>query len=90
MEINILKEEKGTMEFEITGEGHTFCNLLRVELWESVDTSLASYNVKHPLVGTPVFAVSLKKGKPKKALLDAVDSLKAKIKEMRALAKDLN
>lgn len=89
MEINILKDEKEAMEFELKGEGHTFCNILRVELWNVEDIDFVGYNIKHPLISSPVFFVNVKKGKPKKVLLVAVDSLKDKVKEMRSLLKDL-
>ena len=85
MEVKILKEDKELLELEIIGEDSTLCNVLRNELNTFEDVSFASYNIKHPLISNPVFAVKSKKGKPKKLLLDAVESLKAKTKEMRAL-----
>jgi len=59
MEIQILKEDKDTIELKIAGEGHTLCNALRSELCESDDTSFASYNLKHPLVSSPVFDLKI-------------------------------
>lgn len=85
MELHILKEDKDLLQIEIKEADHTFCNILRNELWNFDDTSFASYNIKHPLVSSPVFAIKVKKGKPKKLLLDAVESLKSKTKELRSL-----
>lgn len=89
MEIKVLNEDKNSIEFELGGENHTFCNLLRKELWESKDVSLASYNYKHPLISSPVFTLRVKSGKPKKLLSDAVDSLKKKTKDLRTQLKKL-
>lgn len=89
MEINILKEEKDLIEFEIKGEDNTFCNILRSELWNHEDVNYAAYMIKHPNVGSPIFTLSVKKGKPRKALSDAVEALREKIKEFKSLAKQL-
>lgn len=85
MEVQVIKEDKELLEVEIADEGHTLCNILRDELWNLEDTSIASYNIKHPLVSSPHLAVKVKKGKPRKILLDAVDSIKTKTKELKAL-----
>ncbi len=84
MEIKVLKEDKDLIEIEVSGEGNTLCDALRSELLNSEDTSFASYSLKHPLVGTPVLSLKVKKGKPKKALVDAAEALKAKNKELRS------
>ncbi|GAG48509.1 unnamed protein product, partial [marine sediment metagenome] len=33
MEINIIEEKKDKISFEIKGQGNTFCNILKDELW---------------------------------------------------------
>lgn len=85
MEVQILNDEKDLLEVEIKGEGHTLCNALRSELWKLEDTSFASYNIKNPLISSPILALKVKKGKPKKLLLDAVESLRNKTKELKGL-----
>ena len=85
MEVSIVKEDKDFIEIEIAGEGHTLCNILRDELWTLEDTSFASYNLKHPLISSPVIALKSKKGKPKKLFLDAVESIKGKTNSLRSL-----
>lgn len=89
MEISIVKEEKNLIEVNLVGESHTLCNALRGELWNIDGTSFVSYNLKHPLVGSPVFALQVKKGNPKKVLASAADSLKGKTKELRSLLKKI-
>lgn len=89
MEIQLLKEDKDLIELKIIGEGHTLCNVLRNQLWDSEDTSIVSYNLKHPLVSSPVFVLKVKKGKPRKVLLDGVQALKEETKELRTLLSKL-
>lgn len=89
MEIQIIKEDKNLIEIEVKGETHTLTNLVRSELWNVDDVAIASYNLKHPVVSNPILILKTKSGKPKKALSEAVSNLKAKTKELRALAKKL-
>ncbi|HLC85814.1 MAG TPA: DNA-directed RNA polymerase subunit L [Candidatus Nanoarchaeia archaeon] len=89
MEVNILKEEKNIIEIELKGENHTLANLLRSELWNVEGTDMASYNIKHPIASSPILILQTSKGKPKKTLQDAVNSIKAKTKEFRSLLKKL-
>ena len=83
MHVTILKEEKDILELQFNEETHTFCNLLRKELWENADLEAASYNLKHPLIATPHFIVKMKTGKPRKAVQEALNSLKKQSKELR-------
>lgn len=83
MEIKILKEEKNRIEFEIIGEDHTLCNVIRDELWNEDNVDISAYNIKHPLISNPVMLVETSKGDPRKALQGAVSDLKKKIKELK-------
>ena len=89
MEIKILKEKKDTIKFEIIGEDHTLCNVLRTELWNDKSIEVAGYNIDHPLVSEPVMIVETSKGDPKKALLSAVARIKKKNKELSSEFKNL-
>ncbi len=89
MEFTILKEEKDTLEIEFYGEGHTFCNLLRNELWQSSDTLAASYQMQHPFTSKTIFTLKTKSAKPRKTIQEAVTSLKKKIKELKVQAQKL-
>jgi DNA-directed RNA polymerase subunit L len=90
MEIQIINEDKTFIEFKIIGEGHTLCNALRAELADVSDVSFASYNIKHPMSGASVFALKVKKGSPRKALQDGIDSLKAKNNTIRTALKSFS
>lgn len=81
MELNILTEEKNTIELEIKGEGHTFCNFLRRQLWNDKDVEYAAYSIKHPQVSEPVFILKTKEEKPRKVLQKAIDDAKEMLKE---------
>lgn len=83
MEIKILNEDKNRIEFELIGEDHTFCNSLKTELWDHGGVEISAYNIKHPLISNPVMLVETSKGNAKKALQNAVSSLKKKIKGLK-------
>lgn len=83
MEIKILNEDKNKIEFEVIGEDHTLCNVIRNELWDQDNVNVSAYNIKHPLISNPIMLVEVNKGDPKTALNSAVSSLKKQIKELR-------
>ena len=78
MEINILEDKKKRLVFELKGEGHTLCNVLREELWNDKSVTVSAYNISHPLVGIPTFIIETSSKSPKKALKDAISRLKKK------------
>ena len=78
MELTIIEETKTKIVFELKGESHTFCNLLKDELLNTKGVALASYRIDHPLIGVPHFLVETKGVEPRKALKDALASIKKK------------
>ncbi len=76
MEFKVLDEEKNKLVFELVGENHTFCNLLKSELKKVKGVTLASYRIEHPLVGIPTFILETKGTEPRKALKEALKSVK--------------
>ena len=89
MEINILEDKKKRLVFELKGEGHTLCNVLREELWNDKSVTVSAYNISHPLVGIPTFIIETSSKSPKKALKDAIARLKKKnsalVKKVKAM-----
>jgi len=81
MEIKILEQETGRLKIEIQGEGHTFCNALRRELWNDKSVKIAGYNIGHALMPKPVLTIEA--ADAKKALTEAVKRLKKQNKELR-------
>jgi len=76
MEASILEESKDKLVVSIKGEDHTFCNLLREELTNDKDVTVAAYRINHPLVGIPNMLIETKGKDPKKALLEATARIK--------------
>jgi len=62
MKINIVKQEKGYIEFEFSGEGHTMLNLLQSSLLEDKNVEMAGYSKPHPLMNQSRLFVKLRKG----------------------------
>ncbi len=85
MELDVVEKSKTKLRFKIKHESHTFCNILRKELWNDQHIKIAGYNIEHPLVGYPLFVVETDgKESPKKALVNAVARLKSTGKEFKA------
>ncbi len=79
MEINVLEEKAKRMVFELKGEDHTLCNVIREELWNDKAVTVSAYTISHPLVGIPKFIIETNGDKePRKALKDAISRLKKK------------
>ncbi|RLF13181.1 MAG: DNA-directed RNA polymerase subunit L [Thermoprotei archaeon] len=83
MKIRVLEKDDRSMRFEIIGEGHTFCNLLRETLLEDEDVEFAAYKVDHPLVSNPVFYVRTTGVKPEEALKRATKAMISKLEEFK-------
>jgi DNA-directed RNA polymerase subunit L len=62
VEIKVIKENDVELEFELVGEGHTFCNLLREALTNNEAVEAASYRIAHPLLSQPVVYLRVKTG----------------------------
>ena len=89
MELITLENEKNRFKFQLSGEGHTFCNVLKKELWKDKNIEIAGYSIEHSLTAEPVFVVEVSSGDAKKSVLDAVDRLKKMNKELKANLKSL-
>jgi len=83
MEINMITDEKTKLEFELVNEDHTFCNVIRKELWNNEDVNSAAYRIHHPLVSQPVILIETQKSDAKKALITSIESLRKKVAELK-------
>lgn len=84
MEIKVIESGKRKAVIELTGEDHTFANVLRSSLWESKDVDSSAYTIEHPLKGNPKLLVKMKKSSSqstKDALKEAADRLKRRAKD---------
>ena len=62
MKINITKREKGLIELDFSGEGHTLLNLLQSSLIEDNKVEMAGYSKPHPLMDRSRLFIKLKRG----------------------------
>lgn len=76
MEFIVIEESKNKLVFELKGETHTFCNALKYELQQVKGVNIATYKIDHPLVGIPRFQIETKGIEPRKAMKEALKSLK--------------
>jgi len=83
MEFKVLEESKTKLVFQLKGETHTFCNLLKDELLNCKGVVTSSYRVDHPLTGVPQFLIETKSAEPRKALKEALASIKKKAEAFR-------
>lgn len=81
MEFAVLEESKNKIVFQLKGETHTFCNALKYELQQVKGVTIATYKIDHPLVGVPQFLIETKGIEPRKALKEALKSLKKQAQE---------
>lgn len=90
MEIDVLEQTKKRLVFKLDGGDHTLCNALKDELWNDKDVEAASYNIDHPLIGTPKFIIQTNGNQePAKALTNAANRLKRKNKTFSEAAAKL-
>lgn len=83
MEFKVIEETKDKLFFTLKGETHTFSNALKKELQAVKGVTVATYKIDHPLVGLPEFLVETKGIEARKALKEALKSLKKKAEEFK-------
>ena len=84
MEINVVNEAGNKLVFELKGEGHTLCNMLKKELWSNKHVKVATYAVEHPLIGIPKMMVETDGTiTPRKALSQAADKLNKELDKFK-------
>jgi len=89
LRLKVIKRGPNDLEIEIEGEGHTFCNVLRKELYEDKAVVYAGYTIDHPLVGIPRFYVRTDGSEsPEEALLKAAQRIAEKAREFREQFKE--
>ncbi|MEM0240087.1 MAG: DNA-directed RNA polymerase subunit L [Candidatus Nezhaarchaeales archaeon] len=87
MKIRILEKNEKSLRFEIIGEGHTFCNILRDFLQRNPDVEFAAYRIDHPLVANPVFYVRVKSGRPEDVLKKAAEEIISALEDFKVMIK---
>ncbi|MEM0217364.1 MAG: DNA-directed RNA polymerase subunit L [Candidatus Nezhaarchaeales archaeon] len=87
MKIRILEKSEKSLRFEIIGEGHTFCNILRDFLQRNPNVEFVAYRIDHPLVSNPVFYVRVKNGRPEDVLKKAAEEIINALEDFKAIIK---
>ncbi len=77
IEIKIIENAKNKFFFELTGVDHTFCNLLKEELWNDSDVKVSSYRTEHPLVPLLQFIVETSKSSASEAVISAIKRIES-------------
>ena len=88
MELEIISETETSLEVIISGENHTFANLVRSYLEQDPAVLFSAYKVSHPLLdySKPFMLIKTNGTKsPRKALSDANERLKADVQELQKM-----
>jgi len=80
MKIEFIEKEKDRLKFKMYNSRHTVSEMLKNELLEDKEVTMASYILKHPEDKDCEFFVCVKSGKDAKAaLLKAISKLKTEV-----------
>jgi|TARA_B100001971_G_C17968269_1_gene420994 DNA-directed RNA polymerase subunit L len=76
MEIKILEDKKNKLIFETTSMQQGILNALKKELYNDKHVKVATYTIKHPLIGKPKMVLETDGADPRDALVKAASRLK--------------
>ena len=85
MNVRVLERSERSLRIEVSGDGHSLCNLVQEALLEDPSVEIAGYHRVHPLSDKFIIYVRVKEGDPDDAVLRAVERLKGRLKELRSL-----
>lgn len=81
MKLNIITNEKDTLEFYMEGERHTIANYLKEKICEMDSVEFCAYKMDHPLDNKAKFIIKAKN--PKKVLEEAIKEAKEELAELK-------
>lgn len=84
--MKVVEEEANRLVFEVTGESHTICNILRKRLMAQDEVTAAAYDITHPLVGQPEFEVN--SPNPRESVKTASETIKNEADEFKKAIAD--
>ena len=89
MELNVIENKKNRLVFVLKGTDHSICNILKAELWNDEHIKVATYSIKHPLIGSPEFIVETDgEVTPKAAINGAINRLKKTSERFRKIVSE--
>ena len=84
MKLNLVKQDNDKIELEVSGDGHTFLNLLQNYLLKEKNVKIAGYSKVHPLMDRSLFFVTLNRGDDyKNVLLNASEKIEKHLIEFQ-------
>ncbi|MDD4251009.1 MAG: RpoL/Rpb11 RNA polymerase subunit family protein [Candidatus ainarchaeum sp.] len=81
MKLEIISNEKESLEFIIEGERHTLPNLLKEKLAEKADADFVAYRLDHPLDTKARFILKAKN--PKKLLESTIKEIQTELTDFQ-------
>lgn len=81
--MKVINEDSNKLVFEVTGEGHTICNILRKRLMAKDEVTAAAYDITHPLVGQPEFEVHGEN--PRESIIEASEQIKEEANQFKEI-----
>jgi DNA-directed RNA polymerase subunit L len=79
MKVEVITNEKDSLEFFIDGERHTLPNLLKETLAKNNDVEFVAYRLDHPIDKKSRFILKAKN--PKKVLDEAIKEIQSEIND---------
>ena len=83
MKVNILVQEKDTLELELVDSDQSLAQILAERLSADPRVEFAAHKMEHPLIGSPKLIVRSKKGDPAKIVLEKIEEIKKDVSEFR-------
>lgn len=83
MEVKILSNEKGVLEFEMVGMDVAIPELLVAKLNEEKGVEFAGFKKEHPIIGNPKIIVRTKKKDPTDLVIEKIDEILGEVEEFR-------
>ncbi|HNV01055.1 MAG TPA: RpoL/Rpb11 RNA polymerase subunit family protein [archaeon] len=83
MKMEIIQNEKNTLEFYLLNERHTISNLLKEKLVKNGDVEFCAYKLDHPLEDKSRFILKTNGKNPKKVLEEAIKEIKEELEEFK-------
>ncbi len=83
MKIEVIENEKNTLEFYLIGERHTIPNLLKDKLTKNSDVEFCAYKLDHPMDEKSRFILKTSGKSPKKILEEAIKETKEELEEFK-------
>lgn len=83
MKMEVIQNEKNTLEFYLLNERHTIANLLKEKLVKNSDVEFCAYKLDHPMEDKSRFIIKTSGKNPKKILEETIKEIKEELEEFK-------